>query len=469
MAVRFRPARITPPLPPTSRLRPPVSREWTQPLDEEEAREADRMTVAQLCQAVIDFSRLYPNQVPCVPVGREGESTLVGTARYVADALDRRGRDLERAVRETQAELNAREQWLAHQSHEVRNPIQALLGTLELLLERETDLAKREELEMACHASRQLCEKLNQMLDYTKVNQDEAPPVWDEIHAREFIHRTVLLYRANAENKGLNLSLRLAPNLPEMISTDSDRLKRLLANLVSNAIKFTATGCVDVIVNLVEQAGQNQLIVEVRDTGIGIPEENLRKLFRPYVQADPSIARQYGGTGLGLVICKRLVERAGGSIDITSQPGKGTRCAFTLPVRLLEAPEESAGPVAGTRVLIADDEAPIRRIVRAVLERMGFQVDEVEDGESAAKLAASRPYDLVLMDVTMPGLDGFSVARAIRQGGGASSQAHLMALTGLPEFEIREAWAEAGMDSFLPKPFGIQELRQAVEKIRVRA
>jgi len=280
-----------------------------------------------------------------------------------------------------------------------------------------------------------------------------------------FLDDVMALFAEQARAKDLALSLDLDPGVPAALATDANRLRQVIVNLVSNAIKFTEAGEVRVGVRHAEGV----LHVSVRDTGCGVPEDKRDGLFQRFFQADGSISRRYGGTGLGLSICKGLVELMGGSIAMEPAPGGGS--IFAFDVRADEAAAaptganiERAGPVAVAQVLVVDDVAVNRELVRAMLQAVGHEVSEAASASEALRLTACERFDLILMDLQMPQVDGFTAARAVRAQDSANRDTPIIALSAdvLPEHVA--ASAEAGMNGHIGKPISPAELLGAVER-----
>ncbi|WP_244259512.1 ATP-binding protein [Rathayibacter sp. VKM Ac-2759] len=376
-------------------------------------------------------------------------------------------RSLAQARDEAVAAASARSVFVATMSHEIRTPLNAVLGMNELLLGTRLDAVQREYAERAASSGSLLLDLITDILDFSKI---EAGAL--EIERRAFDLRrlvagsaTVLLHAA--ESKGLPIDVRIDDDCPPWVLGDATRLRQVLVNLLGNAVKFTDAGGV---VLRVRQAGPGVTAFEITDTGTGIAEDQLDRLFEPFAQADESITRTHGGTGLGLTICRSLVELMGGRITVESTLGSGSRFRFELPLAPATAPEHTsadraarsdAGAPATTalRVLVVEDNAALRLLSTRLVAALGHDVESVVDGAEAVAAAARTSYDVVLMDVHMPVLDGLEATRRIRAAAGP--QPRIVGLTAGTSARDRDDCAEAGMDDFVAKPFTSEDLRRA--------
>jgi CheY-like chemotaxis protein/HPt (histidine-containing phosphotransfer) domain-containing protein len=291
----------------------------------------------------------------------------------------------------------------------------------------------------------------------------------------DVVEDVLSLLAERAQRRGVELACRLGESLPPAVCADPSRLRQVLANLVSNAIKFTERGEVVVDVDAVaEEGGVARVRFEVRDTGIGIPEESRASLFEPFAQADASTTRRYGGSGLGLAICRQLVELMGGAIAFESETGRGSRFFFTLPLERASAPAAAPSAdegIAGTRILVVDDNATNREILQHRLLSWGARPGVASDGRAALRelshaAAAGEPYALVILDMHMPGMDGLTLAREVRAQPGLP-QPRIVLLTSLASTE-EASLREAGIELQLSKPVRLAELRRAFAQLTGR-
>jgi PAS domain S-box-containing protein len=331
---------------------------------------------------------------------------------------------LNQAMREAESANQAKSEFLANMSHEIRTPLNGIVGMAQLLEETQPTTEQREYLGMLTSSADALLKVINDILDFSKIEAGKLELDPAEFHVPACVGTAVRMLSLRAEEKGLELICDIAADVPETLVGDESRLRQILVNLVSNAIKFTDRGEVVVSVRLDEAADADsaRLHFSVRDTGIGIAEDKHRMIFDAFAQADGSTTRKYGGTGLGLAICAQLVNMMGGRIWVESEVGRGSTFHFTAQFGMSPAPvqrDEAPIKLRDTPVLIVDDNATNRQILEALLGRWQLRPVVAENGPAAlAKLelaaAAGRPFPLVILDLHMPGMDGFEIARRIR-------------------------------------------------------
>jgi signal transduction histidine kinase/CheY-like chemotaxis protein len=368
----------------------------------------------------------------------------------------------------------AKSDFLANVSHEIRTPLNGILGMTRLVLDGPLTEEKRSDLEVVRVSGESLLNIINDVLDSSKIEAGQLTIDMAPFALRQLVHEIEILFTARAREKNLELHLDYDPTLPERVIGDAGRIRQIVTNLVSNAIKFTGQGSVTIQVEKHHRTySEVRLRISVRDTGIGIADEHHDKLFAKFTQLDPSAARKYGGTGLGLAISKRLAELMGGSVGFTSRLGAGSTFCFDMTLRidsakpneLLTEPRASASGFRyknRLRILVAEDNAVNQRVLVRCLEKLGCQVDIASNGVEALEKWRPSLYHLVLMDCQMPEMDGYEATAQIRSQEHGQSHTPIVAITAHAMNGDRERCKRAGMDDYLSKPIDFDQLTRVV-------
>jgi signal transduction histidine kinase/ActR/RegA family two-component response regulator len=391
-------------------------------------------------------------------------------------ALREREKELKIARRRAEAASEAKSSFLANVSHEIRTPLNGMLGMAQVLAASDLDPAQREQTDAILDSGKTLVALLNDVLDLSKIEAGKLELSAIDADLTHVMRRLDRLWQANAEEKAIELTLDLAASLPPRLKFDPVRVRQCVSNLISNAVKFTECGEVNVHVSIPRSGANAGLVqVKVRDSGIGMDEETIDRLFSPFTQADSSTARKFGGTGLGLSISRKLAQMMGGDLTVTSVPGEGS--TFILSFRAEAAAPPVASPLAaGTsaaiiksgpiRVLIVDDVPLNRKVAKLFLGHQGWTTGEAIHGEDALAKLACEPYDLVLLDIHMPVMDGPETLKRIRASGETWAGIAIIALTANAMAGDGERYEEMGMDGYVSKPIDQRELFAEIGRVR---
>lgn len=379
--------------------------------------------------------------------------------------------ELERKSLEARKASEAKGNFLATMSHEIRTPLTSIIGFISLLKDSELTDEQKRYCYTALNSSESLLAIINDILDYSKIDSQELHLDFSDFSLRETVQEISEVFSFQVKEKEIHSKVIIDESIHDFIRTDKIRLRQILVNLVGNAVKFTSEGEVSLIVSMVEELGEQQWIrFEIRDTGIGLKPSQLEVIFDRFSQADNSISRKFGGTGLGLSICKQLVNLMDGKIWAESTYGEGANFIFTIPVEKVDRPivtksvegkdEISTTSMSEKVILVADDEESNRRLIELFLKKLDAHVEFASNGQEALNLAKEKHFDLILMDVQMPEMDGVSALKHIREDEviNDKSKSQIYAFTANVFKEQLDRYSSEGFDGHFTKPFKKKDL-----------
>ncbi len=424
-----------------------------------------------------------------IAVGRRRQAELVEKLRAANERLATSLTEEKRLLGKARAAENAKSEFLAVMSHELRTPMNSVIGFANLLAGTPLNKEQHEHIAAITDSGEMLLSIISEILDLSRIESGQLELQTSTFSTAEILRRAITPWRLPAGEKGLTLEAHCDPGVPTWLRGDEWRLRQILNNLIGNAVKFTERGFIRVSVHSVtppvdDATGRAWLEFVVADSGQGISEDGLQRVFEPFVQADSSISRRHGGAGLGLAIVKKLAQLLGGVVEASSRVGEGSRFLVRLPFEVPAQVDEAAAAADGAavadvgfasrhpmRILVAEDNATNRRLMQILLGRLGYEVSLAGDGEEAVRVHAENPPDCILMDMQMPKMDGLQASREIRRREAENPGLRRTTITALTANALGDARQEcraAGMDDFLTKPIVLPALASHLAVVHAR-
>ncbi len=421
-----------------------------------------------------EYRWLYSHACPYYDLDRK-------FAGYIGTSYDVTGKkewefEINRAMEATREAYRSKSEFLANMSHEIRTPLNGIQGMIDLTLLTDLTEEQRDNLNIAKNCSESLLAIINDILDFSKMEVGKVSIENVEFDIRDLINRIIRAHHLKADKKGIELNYQIPADMPDFVIGDPNRLRQVLDNLISNAVKFTDKGFANLIIRLAEKTeGYVKLQFSMLDTGIGISEREMKKLFRSFSQVNSSRTKQHKGTGLGLIIAKNIVEMMGGTLEVESEKGLGSEFSFMLRFGIGRGDGDLDGAtrryrprtVTDAKILLVEDDEINRKVISRMLKEIGYKHDVVASGMEALKLLEENEYDLCLMDIQMPGLDGIQTTALIREGEKNAQKAPMpiVAITAYALRGDREKFLAMDMDGYIAKPFQISELYIQLESL----